>query len=86
MVAVCASLLLGYWALLSFVPFPDVRPLTASGELVGKGMTATNTAQLNFASGKRLQGVFEPGLNLANYFDQKYLVGKKWDGKNSCGP
>jgi predicted acyltransferase len=79
MVAICASLLLGYWALLSFVPFPDVRPVTASGELVSQEMTATNTAQLNFASTNYLRGVFEPGLNLANYIDQKYLPGKKWD-------
>ncbi|HEY2953179.1 MAG TPA: DUF5009 domain-containing protein, partial [Verrucomicrobiae bacterium] len=41
--------------------------------------TATNTAQLNFASPNRLRGVFEPGLNLANYLDQKYLPGMKWD-------
>ena len=35
---------------------------------------------MNFASTNRLRGVFEPGLNLAHYLDQKYLPGKKWDG------
>lgn len=79
MVAICAGLLFGYWALMTFVPFPDVRPVNAAGELISQKQTATNTAQLNFASTNRLQGVFEPGLNLANYLDAKYLPGKKWD-------
>jgi predicted acyltransferase len=77
---VCAGLLVGYWALMTFVPFPDVRPRTATGELVSQELTATNTVQLNFTATNRLRGVFKPGLNLANYVDQKYLPGKKWDG------
>jgi predicted acyltransferase len=79
MVAICSGLLFGYWALMSFVPFPDTRPVNATGELVSQQMTATNVAQLNFASTNRLREVFEPGLNLANYVDSKYLPGKKWD-------
>lgn len=79
MVAICAALLVGYWGVMSFAPFPDVRPVNAQGELVSPQMTATNVAQLNFASTNRLKGVFEPGLNVANYIDQKYLPGKKWE-------
>jgi len=79
MIAICAGLLIGYWALMSFVPFPDTRPVNASGELINEKMEATNVAQLNFASTNRLRGVFEKGLNLANYIDSKYLPGKKWD-------
>jgi len=79
MIAVCAGLLVGYWALMSFVSFPDTRPVNAAGELISEKMTATNVAQLNFASTNRLKGVFEPGLNLANYVDAKYLPGKKWE-------
>lgn len=79
MLAIGAGLLIGYWALMSFVSFPDTRPVNAAGELVSERMTATNVAQLNFSSTNRLRGVFEPGLNLANYIDSKYLPGKKWD-------
>jgi len=75
----CAGLLLGYWALMSFVPFPDVRPVDGNGQLISQSMTATNTAQLNWSSTNKVKGVFEPGFNLANYIDQKYLPGKKWD-------
>ncbi|HYV30179.1 MAG TPA: heparan-alpha-glucosaminide N-acetyltransferase domain-containing protein [Candidatus Binatia bacterium] len=79
MIAVCAALLVGYWALMTFVPFPDVRPVEDSGRLISDRLTATNTSQLNWTSTNMLKGVFEPGLNLANYVDQKYLPGKKWD-------
>ena len=79
MIAICAGLLVGYWALMSFGSFPDTRPVNAAGELIDQRMTATNVAQLNFTSTNRLRGVFEPGLNLANYVDSKYLPGKKWD-------
>ncbi len=80
LIAVTAGLLVGYWALMTFVPFPDVRPRTATGELVSSTLTATNTAQLNWGSTHRLRGVFDKGVNLANYIDQKYLPGYKWDG------
>lgn len=80
MVAICASLLVGYWALMSFVPFPDLRPRTPAGELIAPALTATSTDQLNWASTNQLRGVFDKGVNLANYLDQKYLPGKKWDG------
>jgi predicted acyltransferase len=79
-VGICAGLLLGYWALMSFLPFPDVRPVDANGALISTELkAATRVDELNFASTNRLKGVFEPGLNLANYVDQKLLPGKKWD-------
>jgi predicted acyltransferase len=77
--AVAASLLIGYWALMTFAPFPDLRPVNASGELVSQRMTATNVSQLNWNTTNTLKGVFEPGVNLANYIDSKYLPGRKHD-------
>ena len=78
--AICAGLLLGYWALMALVPFPDVRP-TPGGDLeVCKETGFTNVAQLNFATPNRLQGVYLKGVNLANYVDQRWLPGYKWDG------
>jgi predicted acyltransferase len=83
MVAITASLLIVYWALMSWVPFPDLRPRTPSGELVYSTLDLTNapsTALLNWTSTNQLRGVFDKGVNLANYLDQKYLPGKKWNG------
>jgi predicted acyltransferase len=80
LVMLCAGLLVGYWALLAFVPFPDVRP-TPGGELViCKETGFTNVAQLRLDSPERLHGVYLKGVNLANYVDQRYLPGYKWDG------
>jgi predicted acyltransferase len=76
---ICAALLIGYWALMSFVSFPDVRPVDDNGAPISTELKVTRVEQLNFASTNRLRGVFEPGLNLANYVDQKVLPGKKWD-------
>jgi predicted acyltransferase len=79
-VAITLGLLLGYWALMTFVPFPDLRPRTAAGDLISPALTATNTVQLDWSSTHRLRGVYDQGVNLANYLDQKYLPGRKWDG------
>jgi predicted acyltransferase len=79
----CAALLVGYWALMSFVPFPDVRPVDANGGVLNpelEELKASRVAELNLASTNRVVGLFAPGRNLANYVDQKYLPGKKWDG------
>jgi predicted acyltransferase len=79
LLGICAALLVGYWGVMSFVPFPDLRPRTAEGELVSVQLTATNVTQLNWASTNMVRGVFDQGVNLANYLDQKYLPGRKWD-------
>ncbi|EEF57337.1 acyltransferase family protein [Pedosphaera parvula] len=80
MIVAAAALLLTYWALMTFVPFPDVRPASASPQEITKHNGFTNVAQLNLSSTTMLHGQFIPGVNLANYVDQKYLPGYKWDG------
>jgi predicted acyltransferase len=77
---ICAASLVVYWALMSFVPFPDVRPGVENGSPVTGPLAVRRVSELDFKSEHRLRGVFEPGLNLAHYVDQKYLPGKKWDG------
>lgn len=82
LVVAAASLLIGYWALMTFVPSPDLRLVDAGGRLLDPAMNITNatsTAQLNWATTNQVRGTFGPGLNLANYLDAKYLPGKKWD-------
>ncbi|MFM1769834.1 MAG: hypothetical protein RJA22_2363 [Verrucomicrobiota bacterium] len=81
--AAAAVLLAGYWALMTFVPYPDLRPVDAAGRLRDPGLQMTNVtrvAELNWATTNTLRGVQGPGLNLANYVDARYLPGKKWDG------
>jgi predicted acyltransferase len=77
--AICAGLLVGYWALMTFVPFPDVRP-TPQTQTICRETGFTNVSQLNLAGTHELRGTFIKGVNLCNYVDQKYLPGWKWDG------
>ena len=72
MVAICAGLLLGYWALMALVPFPDVRPKPGGDTVITKDHFTT-VAQLNMDSTSMLRGSYVQGVNLANYVDQKYL-------------
>jgi predicted acyltransferase len=75
-----AALLLGYWALLEFVPFPDVRPQPGGESVITKDAGFTDVSQLNLASTNRLRGSYIQGVNLTDYLDQKYLPGRKYDG------
>lgn len=79
MVAVAGALLLGYWALLELVPFPDVRP-TPGGTAVITKDNYQNVSQLNMASTNMLRGSYIQGVNLTDYLDQKYLPGRNYDG------
>jgi len=80
-IAVIAGvLLLGYWALLERVPFPDVRPIPGGDAVITKEAGFTNVMQLNMASTNFLRGSYIQGVNLTDYLDQKYLPGRKYDG------
>ena len=80
LVAIAVALLLGYWALLACVPFPDVRPEPGGTQVITKEAGFTKVSQLNFQSTNVVHGGYVQGVNLANYLDQKYLPGRKYDG------
>jgi len=80
LIAVAAALLLGYWALLECVPFPDVRPLPGGPAAITKEAGYTNVFQLNMASTTLIHGSYIQGVNLTDYVDQKYLPARKYDG------
>ncbi len=77
---IAAILVLGYWALLAYVPFPDVRPQPGGDAVITREAGFTNVSQLNFASTNLLHGSYIQGVNLTDYLDQKYLPGRKYDG------
>lgn len=77
--AITVALLLGYWALLAWVPFPDVRVPPGTTQVINKDTYPTKD-KLNMASTTMIHGSYIQGVNLANYIDQKYLPGKGYDG------
>jgi len=78
--ALTAFLLFGYWALMALVPFPDVRPVAGAPAVITREAGFTSTSQLRIDSPVRIHGTYIQGVNLANYIDQRYLPGRKYDG------
>ena len=81
LVAAFVAILVGYWALLSFVPIRDL-PLDRAALAAKLGTPKPTEAQVRAAfdaTTTRVTGRFEPGLNLTNHLDFQYLPGRKYD-------
>jgi len=81
LVGAAATLLLGYWALLTFVPIRDIQlEKSALATRLGKPAPALTEVRAAFeATTARVTGHFEPGYNLTNHLDFAYLPGRKYD-------
>ena len=80
MVVTCAVLLLGYWALTSFVPIRDFNLQTGHLKALNLEPNSGETRARFLAASNQVRGRFEDGLNLAQQIDFLYLPGRKWDG------
>lgn len=78
--AVCAAILLGYWALMALVPFPDVRLDKESLAKIVAQVGSTDPAKVLQSAAGKVRGRYEEGLNLSNYVDYRFLPGKKING------
>jgi predicted acyltransferase len=79
--AVTVALLVGYWALLTFVPIRDF-PLDKAAFPARLGTDKPTPAQVEtafHATTQRVTARYEPGLNLTNHLDYLYLGGRKYD-------
>jgi predicted acyltransferase len=79
-ISVCAALLVGYWALVCFVPVRDFNLQTASLKQRNLNPNSKETRDLYFATEPTLRGSFEDGLTLPQHIDYMYLPGYRWDG------
>jgi predicted acyltransferase len=80
LVVICASLLLGYWGLVSLVPVRDFNLQTRHlrERRLQPNSPATRAAFL--AATNTVRARFDDGLNLPQHLDYQYLPGYKWDG------
>ncbi len=79
--AIGASILVGYWALLTFVPIRDVQMERAAVPArlgVEKPTPAQARALFDSVTTTRTGG-YEPGRNLSDHLDFQYLPGRKYD-------
>ena len=69
--------LVGYWAAMNFVPFPDVN--LSHGTMGKKGSQAEMKPPSEMLAGvtNTISGTFEEGRNLAHYVDYRWLPGKQ---------
>jgi predicted acyltransferase len=74
---IAALLLVGYWALLTFVPFPDLQLKRPVVDELAARIGSNSPADLAAATPTRVHGTYEEGRNLTNYFDFRFLPGKK---------
>jgi predicted acyltransferase len=80
MIALCLGLLLGYWAMLAFVPIRNIQlEKTALKELAKERGAPDDPKALFYGTTDRVTGHFEHGFNLPNHFDFEYLPGRKYD-------
>ena len=79
--AVGVTLLLGYWALLAWVPIRDIQlDKAALAARLGNPKPTLGQVQAAFnATTVRVTGHYEPGYNLTNHLDFQYLPGRKYD-------
>lgn len=79
MVVVAVSILVGYWALMTFVPIRNIQLDDGHLDQVVK-QTGEHDIAVHFAeTTDRVSGKYEPGLNLSNHLDYQYLPGKSYD-------
>lgn len=75
--AVAVGLLVGYWLLLLYVPFPDLMLDKQHVEAIAAEIGSHDPAAIAAAVGEHTRGTFEEGRNLTNYLDFRFLPGKK---------
>ena len=92
--AIGTAILVGYWALLTFVPIRDVAMERAAvpAKLGVAKPTLEQAQHLYFSTTARVTGAYDAGRNLTNHLDFEYLGGRKYDvywdpeGMLSTGP
>ena len=81
LIVTCVALLVGYWALLTYVPFPDLRFEASHIERLAVQVGSNSPSAIAAAVPERVRGVYEEGRNLTNYLDFRFLPGRKPIGR-----
>ena len=80
MIAICLALLVGYWALVSFVPVRDFNLQTERLRALNLRPNDSETRAMFLATTNYVRSRFDDGLNLTQHLDFQYLPGYRWDG------
>jgi predicted acyltransferase len=75
----CLGILIGYWALMTFVPIRDIHLDDDSIHALRDRTGIADPHALFTATTATVSGHFEPGYNVSDHLDFQYLPGRKWD-------
>jgi predicted acyltransferase len=71
------ALLVGYWALVTFVPVPDFKLDKPVVDEIAARIGSESPAAISASVTARVTGSYEEGRNLTNHLDFRFLPGKK---------
>lgn len=74
---ITVALLLGYWALLGWTPFPDLRLEDKTVAELSARAGSKSPAAVSAVVTQRVSGVYEPGYNLSNWIDYRFIPGQQ---------
>jgi predicted acyltransferase len=74
---VAGVLLVGYWFLLMYVPFPDLKLDKPTVEPIARRIGSDSPTAIAATVDGRVRGTLEEGRNLTNYLDFRFLPGAK---------
>jgi len=77
LLVVSVGLLIGYWALLTFMPFPDLKLDPEVVEPLAQQVGSYAPHDVAAAVEGRIQGVYEDGRNLTHYVDYRFMPGHR---------
>lgn len=79
LVPIAIAGLVGYWAILSFIPIRDITLEKGSITRLAAKRGETNVVRLYESTTNRVRGRFLPGQNVAHHFDFEHLPGRRYD-------
>ena len=79
LVPVAIAGLVGYWAIMAFVPIRDITLEKGALSRLAAKRGETNVVRLYESTTNRVRGQFLPGHNVAHHFDFEHLPGRRYD-------
>lgn len=82
LLASCVIILIGYWALMTFVPIRDVHMSHSAFERIAQSQgiqikSISDERRIFLQMPRTVRGKYEPGYNVNSQFDFQYLPGRK---------
>ncbi|MGZ4986730.1 MAG: acyltransferase family protein [Limisphaerales bacterium] len=79
MIGICVALLVGYWAVMTFVPIRNIQLEKANIQQLAARKGLDDPHVLFNQTTERVTAKYDHGLNVSDHFDFQYLPGRKYD-------